>query len=103
MLIVLLTIYTHFDLVHDIMKEIEEPSIWGIFTVPELETAIDDRIGLIGDAVCGVEFTCSALNTSTLSRSLTRWLRIRAQAQAKPLRSLFYIPYYFTSTEYVFW
>jgi hypothetical protein len=54
MLIALFTIYTHFDLVHYITKEIEEPSIWGIFTVPELETAIDDRIGLIGDAVCGV-------------------------------------------------
>jgi len=32
------------------LNAIEEPSIWGIFAVPELETAIDDRIALIGDA-----------------------------------------------------
>jgi hypothetical protein len=57
-IVLALTICTHFDLVHYITKEIEEPSIWGIFTVPELEAAIDDRIGLIGDVVCGVIAQC---------------------------------------------
>ena len=43
--------------------------MWGIFVVPELETAIDDRLGLIGDAVCNIQFLYNlALHSSTVTR-----------------------------------
>ncbi|RSH89896.1 hypothetical protein EHS25_001882 [Saitozyma podzolica] len=33
-----------------LLKEIEKPSIWGIFRAPVLERAVDERVVLIGDA-----------------------------------------------------
>ncbi|GAA5881245.1 hypothetical protein JCM1840_000638 [Sporobolomyces johnsonii] len=43
--------YDHFnDECKALLKAIENPSIWGIFALPALEVAVDDRTVLIGDA-----------------------------------------------------
>jgi len=48
------------------------PSIWGIFTVLELETAIGDCIGLIGDAVHSAQFPYNlVINTTKQSHVMT--------------------------------
>ncbi|GAA6017097.1 hypothetical protein JCM11491_003256 [Sporobolomyces phaffii] len=43
-----------FDQFHEpckkLLRAIENPSIWGIFKLPLIETAVDDRVVLIGDA-----------------------------------------------------
>ena len=33
------------------MQSIENPSVWGIFELPDIESCIDERVVLIGDAV----------------------------------------------------
>ncbi|KAI5477998.1 salicylate hydroxylase [Pseudohyphozyma bogoriensis] len=38
----------------ELLKAIHEPSIWGIFALPPIETISDERIVLIGDAAFGI-------------------------------------------------